>query len=163
VDDLFAVPGAPWVRVSPGLAAVRRLFAVSAAAVAAAGLILAAVAGPLDRLAMGVGLPVVAGAVVVAWWLIGRTVSSWAYAEREDDLFVRRGVAFMRCEVVPYGRMQLVDVTAGPLQRRFGVATVHLHTAAPGTRARIPGLVPAEAARLRDRLTTLGEAQASGL
>jgi membrane protein YdbS with pleckstrin-like domain len=163
VDDLFMVPGAPWVGVSARLADLRRLLAVAGGAVVALALTVAAVAGPLGTEGLVAGLLLVTGAVAAAWWLIGRNVSSWAYAEREDDLFVRRGVAFLRCEVVPYGRMQLVDVTAGPLQRHLGVATVHLHTAAPGTRARIPGLVPAEAARLRDRLTTLGEAQASGL
>jgi hypothetical protein len=59
--------------------------------------------------------------------------------------------------------MQFVDVTAGPLQRRFGVATVQLHTAAAATDAQIPGLVPVEAARLRDRLAAHGESRAAGL
>lgn len=163
MDDLFTVPGAPWVGVSSRLAAVRRLLTLSGAATVALALTVAAVAGLLGAWVLVACLTVLTGAVVVGWWFIGRNVASWAYAERDDDLFIRRGVAFLRCEVVPYGRMQLVDVSAGPLQRRFDVATVHLHTAAPGTRARIPGLVPAEAARLRDRLTTLGEAQASGL
>ncbi len=58
--------------------------------------------------------------------------------------------------------MQFVDVTAGPLDRRFGLATVQLHTAAAATDAQIPGLVPAEAARLRDRLAARGEAGAAG-
>jgi membrane protein YdbS with pleckstrin-like domain len=40
---------------------------------------------------------------------------------------------------------------------------VSLKTASPETGATIPGLPPDEATRLRDRLTTLGEAQASGL
>jgi len=65
--------------------------------------------------------------------------------------------------VVPYGRMQFVDVTRGPLERAFGIATVQLHTAAAHTDARIPGLVPEEAARLRDRLGNLGQARTAGL
>ena len=163
MDDLFAVPGAPWVGVSPRLASLRRVLLAAAAAVLLVALAVAAAVLPSGRLLLGVGLPVVAVGSAVGWVLVGRTVASWAYAERDDDLFVRRGRTFLRCEVVPYGRMQLVDVTAGPLQRWFGVATVHLHTAAPGTNARIPGLSSQEAARLRDRLTTLGQAQASGL
>jgi membrane protein YdbS with pleckstrin-like domain len=59
--------------------------------------------------------------------------------------------------------MQFVDVTAGPLERAFGLATVQLHTAAAATQARIPGLRPDEAARLRDRLAALGEARAEGI
>ena len=68
-----------------------------------------------------------------------------------------------RLSVVPYGRMQFVDVTAGPVERMFGLATVKLHTAAAATDAKVPGLLTAEAERLRDRLAALGEAQASGL
>jgi membrane protein YdbS with pleckstrin-like domain len=94
---------------------------------------------------------------------VGRRYRSWGYAEREDDLLVRRGVMFARLSVVPYGRMQFIDVTAGPLERAFGLATVRLHTAAAATDARIPGLASEEAARLRDRLAELGEAQAAGL
>ena len=65
--------------------------------------------------------------------------------------------------MVPYGRMQFVDVTAGPLERSFRLATVKMHTAAAASDARIPGLEREEAARLRDRLAELGEAQAAGI
>lgn len=130
------------------------------------------------------GLPIVAGAVLAAvfsqtWlWIvtgalvvllvwstivIGRQVRALGYAERDDDLLIRRGVLFRSLVVVPYGRMQLVDVTAGPLARRLGIASVQLHTASMGTDATIPGLVPSEAARLRDRLASRGEARLAGL
>jgi len=95
--------------------------------------------------------------------VLRRRVLSWGYAEREDDLVVRRGVLIRRLTVVPYGRMQFIDVTAGPVERAFGLATVQLHTAAAATDARIPGLDAQEAARLRDRLSLLGEARAAGL
>jgi uncharacterized protein len=108
-----------------------------------------------------VPVALVAGALV--WRFVGRRYGSWGYAERADDLLVRRGVMFTRLSVVPYGRMQFIDVTAGPLERAFGLATVRLHTAAAATDARIPGLERQEAARLRDRLAELGEAQAAGL
>jgi uncharacterized protein len=100
---------------------------------------------------------------VILWWIVSRRYRAWGYAEREDDLLIRRGVMFARLSVVPYGRMQFIDVTAGPLERAFGLATVRLHTAAAATDARIPGLASEEAARLRDRLAELGEAQAAGL
>jgi membrane protein YdbS with pleckstrin-like domain len=95
--------------------------------------------------------------------VVGRAVRSWGYAEREDDLLVTRGILFRQLVVVPYGRMQFIDVTAGPLERSFGLATMRLHTAAAATDARIPGLEREEAARLRDSLAELGEAQAAGL
>jgi membrane protein YdbS with pleckstrin-like domain len=70
---------------------------------------------------------------------------------------------FRTLVVVPYGRMQFVDVQAGPVEQLAGIASVHLHTASPGTSARIPGLPAEEAARLRDRLTAMGESWAAGL
>jgi membrane protein YdbS with pleckstrin-like domain len=92
-----------------------------------------------------------------------RNIRSWGYAERADDLLVRHGLLVRRLSIVPYGRMQFVDVTAGPLERALGLATVQLHTAAAASDARIPGLLPDEATRLRDRLTALGQARAEGL
>ena len=134
----------------------------------------AGVAVPLLVLAVGLGLiggiaPGVAGAAAVvagagiADVFLGRRVGAWAYAERDDDLLVRRGVMFRRLSVIPYGRMQFVDVTAGPIERSFGLATVRMHTAAAASDARIPGLPAGEAARIRDKLTELGEARAAGL
>jgi len=95
--------------------------------------------------------------------LLPRSLRSWGYAERAEDLLVRHGLMFRRLSIVPYGRMQFVDVTAGPMERLFRLATVQLHTAAAATQAKIPGLPPEEAARLRDRLAAIGEARAEGI
>lgn len=111
----------------------------------------------------GVGVLLVAVALVWGLWLIPRNWRAWGYAERDDDLLVKHGVLFRKLSVVPYGRMQFVDLRSGPLERRVGIATVQLHTASPATDASIPGLPPDEAARLRDRLAALGEARAAGL
>jgi uncharacterized protein len=108
----------------------------------------------------------VALALVQAVWrviVIFRAVKAWGYAERDNDLLVRHGLLVRRLSIVPYARMQFVDVTAGPLERAFGLATVQLHTAAAASDAKIPGLPPEEASRLRDRLTALGEDRAEGL
>jgi membrane protein YdbS with pleckstrin-like domain len=59
--------------------------------------------------------------------------------------------------------MQFIDVTAGPVERSLGLATVRMHTAAAASDARIPGLEAGVAASLRDQLAALGEAQAAGL
>jgi uncharacterized protein len=110
-------------------------------------------------IAAAVIVVLIAGLGVLEW----RRYRAWGYAEREDDLLVRRGVMIRRLTVVPYGRMQFVDVTAGPVDRLFGLATVQLHTAAAASDAKIPGLERAEADRLRDQLASLGEAKAAGL
>src|SRR4030095_14923175 len=89
----------------------------------------------------------VAGLVLLRLALLPRSIRSWGYAERADDLLVRHGLLVRRLSIVPYGRMQFVDVTAGPLERALGLATVQLHTAAAASDARIPGLLPDEATR----------------
>lgn len=147
---------------------MRRVEILGAASAAALIVMLA------TALAVGAGAQVnltAAALQLVAIALLGfigerfaqRRVRAWAYREREDDLMVRRGVMICRLSVIPYGRMQFIDVIAGPIERAFGLATVRMHTAAASSDARIPGLPHEEAARLRDRLAQLGEAKAAGL
>src|SRR5262249_50361492 len=119
-------------------------------------------------LTLGGAAAVIAAAVAIAGslaaiWVAPNRVRSWVYQERDEDLIVERGGLIQRPSVVPYGRMQFVDVTAGPIARVCRVATGKLHTAAGASDARIPGLERDEAARLRDRLAALGEAKAAGL
>ena len=163
LDDAFAPPDADWTRVSPLLARAYRIslgVGTLAGVLVAIGLFLVPdVPGWLPVAVL------VVDAVVTAWasWLIGRRVRSWGYAERADDLLVTSGILMRRLVVVPYGRMQLVDLVAGPIHRWLGLTTVQLHTAAATTDAEVCGLTPDTATRLRDRLTELGEAHASGL
>jgi len=103
------------------------------------------------------------GLAVWTWSWAARNTASWGYAEDEDDLLVTGGVMFRRLVAVPYGRMQFVDVQAGPVDRAFGIASVTLHTASTETAATIPGLPADEATRLRNRLTELGESHGAGL
>ncbi len=138
------------------------------AEVATVTLVLAAVLGLVFLAALGALAAVICLAVVVAlgagWsWFVRRRYRAWRYQERHEDLIVARGVMVQRLSVVPYGRMQFVEVTAGPVERLFHLSTVKLHTAAAASDARIPGLETFEAARLRDRLTELGESMAAGM
>jgi hypothetical protein len=152
--------GEVWSAPSPRLWRMRQaelgilaLLAIVAAAVVAVSSRTAAI------LVGAVALAAVASSV----YFVRRRVRAWGYLERDEDLLVRRGVLVRRLSVVPYGRMQLVEVTAGLMERAFGLSTVKLHTAAAHSDARIPGLEPDEAARLRDQLAALGEAKAAGL
>jgi membrane protein YdbS with pleckstrin-like domain len=154
--------GGDWLRPSPRLTSLRR--AEVAAATALIAVATGVAAGVLVSPAAGLGAAVAAAILgAVAGVIVRRRVATWGYREREDDLLVRRGLLVSRLSVVPYGRMQFVDVTAGPLERRFGLVTVRLYTAAAASDARIPGLPAETGTLLRDRLAALGEAQASGL
>jgi uncharacterized protein len=151
-----------WLSPSPRLWRARKfeVGAVTGVVMLAGGIGLGiGVSAPVGVIVAVVAL-VIGGLFALLSW---RRYRAWGYAEREDDLLVRRGVMIRRLTVVPYGRMQFVDVTAGPVDRLFGLATVQLHTAAAETDARIPGLETAEAGRLRDQLAALGETKAAGL
>lgn len=121
------------------------------------------IAGGLGWPYVALTLWVLAGYTLLRTIAIVRAVFAWGYAERARDLLVRHGLLIRRLSIVPYARMQFVDVTAGPLERAFNLATVQLHTAAAASDARVPGLPPAEASRLRDRLAALGEDLGEGL
>lgn len=96
-------------------------------------------------------------------WLDQRRARIIGYAELEDELLVRTGILFQKVSVVPYGRMQKIDLKAGPLLRKWNLATIELVTAAASTDAEIPGLPQAEADRLRVKLTELAQARLEGL
>ncbi|MDR3360783.1 MAG: PH domain-containing protein, partial [Bifidobacteriaceae bacterium] len=152
-DPLFDPPDLVWRRVSPKLA---RAWQITAAITY--GLILAAVAVPA-LITQSLWLAAPAGLTLALWawtaWLIPRRVRAIGYAEREADLIIRKGIMFRTLEIVPYGRMQYLDVTAGPLDRALGLAKLKLNTAASSLTATLPGLEPTEATRLRDHLAAL--------
>lgn len=162
-------PAVAWLRVSPKYITLRlvgwALGNVAAVAVLSVPLVLVlAGAWTWPPLWLAVVLP--AAALLLALWrllLIPRQVRSIGYAEREDDLLIRRGIFFQRTLVVPYGRMQYVDIAAGPVERGLGLCTLKLHTASAGTSAAIPGLPAGEGARLREQLSARGEARLAGL
>lgn len=164
-----AVPGAPaaaprdtgWLRVSPKYIVVE-------------------VIGSLIGMAVFVGAFVIAYLFWAQWWalwaaiVIGvislvsiafepRRVRSIGYRLRDDDLLFRRGIMFQRQVAVPYGRMQLVDITRGPVARALGLADLKFVTAAASTAVTVPGLPVEEADRLRDELVALAETRRAGL
>ncbi|OFI39059.1 hypothetical protein BIU82_15535 [Arthrobacter sp. SW1] len=162
-------PGIEWQRVSP------KYVTVCLVGWAAGNLLFTALLSlPLVFVLLGwwewpplwLAIAVPAAMLVLALWrlvLIPRQVRAIGYAERDDDLLIRRGIFFQRTMVVPYGRMQYVDVAVGPVERALGLCTLKLHTASPGTNALLPGLPAAEGARLREQLTARGEARLAGL
>ena len=150
-----------WQRVSPRLAVVESIGLVWSIGLWMLGCLVVWWLWDGRLAAVAAVAAVVVGLIRAA--LIVRAVSRWGYAERDEDLLVRHGVLIRHLSIVPYARMQFVDVSAGPVERAFGLATVELHTAAAASDARVPGLPGPVAARLRDRLAALGEARAEGL
>ncbi|WQB72114.1 PH domain-containing protein [Microbacterium invictum] len=92
-----------------------------------------------------------------------RQARSYGYQLRRDDLVFRRGILWQRIVAVPYGRMQLVDITHGPLDRGFGIAQLKIVTAAAVTGVTLPGLTQQAAEQLRDTLIEVAETRRTGL
>lgn len=134
------------------------------------GVVLAAIA-VVAHLVFGAGrwwaFPWIVAVVVIIWLLstvlTPRRVRSIRYRLREDDLLFRRGIMFRRTVAVPYGRMQLIDINRGPLDRWLGLAELKFVTAAASTGVTIPGLVEADSEALRDELVALAETRRAGL
>ncbi len=159
--DPFDAPDVEWRRISPKYALVQQLSLWMITVVLLIAPVVCWLIWHKWWLLLIIGVLVV-GAVIESA-LLGRQVRAWAYAERREELLVRSGIMWRNIVVVPYGRLQYVDVEAGPLLRWQNLADVQLHTASAASDAKIPGLDAAEAARLRDRLTERGEARLAGL
>lgn len=95
--------------------------------------------------------------------ILPRQARAIGYMLREDDIVFRKGILWQRMIAVPYGRMQLVDITHGPLDRAFGVSQLKMVTAAATTGVQIPGLTQAAAEALRDTLIQVAETRRTGL
>ncbi|AZS42718.1 PH domain-containing protein [Microbacterium oleivorans] len=112
--------------------------------------------------------PFIPGGILFAIFLLTlivtpRQARSIGYQLREDDLVFRRGILWQRMVSVPYGRLQLVDITHGPLDRMLGIAQLKLVTAAASTGVTIPGLPQRDAEQLRDTLIEVAETRRTGL
>ncbi|WP_156229337.1 PH domain-containing protein [Corynebacterium comes] len=96
-------------------------------------------------------------------WLIPAQVRLLGWRETEDELLITKGRLWHTFTVIPYGRIQYVDVTVGPIERSLGMKTLELHTASATSDASVEGL-PAEIAdALRDRLAVRARERMSGL
>ncbi len=79
----------------------------------------------------------------------------WRYEIREDEVDLQHGWFVQKRQLVPMSRIQHVDTRRGPLQRRFGLASVVFFTAAGSME--IPALSQDVAATVRDRIADLAK------
>jgi uncharacterized protein len=161
MTNRLEIPNTEWRRVSPRYVVVdvvgTLVFAIVACAVTS---IPALLTGNTFLWTIPASLAVI---FVITLALTPRRVRSIGYQLRDDDLLFRRGLMFQRFVAVPYGRMQLVDINRGPLDRAVGLSELKLVTAAAATGVVIPGLVASDAEELRDRLVELAESRRAGL
>lgn len=149
-------PDAGW---QPLPARARPLFMLSGAlgwglpaliALAAAGFGLLATGRPIL-----IAVAALAWTALVAWgtWLGARRYRYTWWLLDEHGFALRRGRMWRSETRVPSSRVQHLDIRRGPLERRFALSTLLVHTA--GTRQHavaVPGLDEDDAERLRDHL-----------
>jgi membrane protein YdbS with pleckstrin-like domain len=100
---------------------------------------------------------------VIAQLVLPRQARALGYMLRDDDIVFRKGILWQRMIAVPYGRLQLVDITHGPMDRAFGIAKLKMVTAAATTGVEIPGLSRDASEALRDTLIEVAETRRTGL
>lgn len=97
--------------------------------------------------------------LLVAAYLIARAplrrFSARGFQMGADRLRVVRGLWMRSDTVVPFGRIQHIDVTRGPLERVFCLSTLVVHTAGThNASVALPGLAAADAAAMREAIRT---------
>lgn len=161
-EELFAPPGTAWERLSPNYLRMKLLLIPITWGVlfAAAGVAIWFLLAPLGVLILA---PIAIAWIAWRMWRAPRVYRRWGFAERDEDIYVTHGLWQRTLQCVPYGRMQLVEVHAGPIDQRFGLASVQMITSSTAGTVSIPGLAADDAAALRDRLIARGELQQAGI
>jgi hypothetical protein len=107
-----------------------------------------------------VALPVAAVlALGIAWMVITPSIryNQWRFEIREDEVDLLHGILVRTRQIVPMSRIQHVDTTRGPVQRRYNLASVVFYTAAGSMM--IPELSVDRAAEVRDQIAALAKVQ----
>lgn len=154
------LPGTSWRRVSP------KFVWAELVGTFFTGLFFLALTIPLHLFRLPFAIYIsgaVAAITLLTLVFVRRRVRSIGYQLRDDDLLFRRGIMFLRFVAVPYGRMQLVDINRGPVDRFLGLSELRFVTAAAATGVTIPGMDAADADALRDQLVALAESRRAGL
>lgn len=85
-----------------------------------------------------------------------------AYALRQQDVSLRSGLLTRRLTTQPILRIQHVELHRGPLQRRFGLATLKLFNAGGVMAIALPGLPADKAASMRQFIVDHGDFSTDG-
>lgn len=103
-------------------------------------------------------LVIVVAVVLLIYGLIyiyqGAAYRHFSYAMNDFGLYINKGVFWRRRIIVPRNRVQHTDVMQGPIERRYDLAELIVHTA--GTRnasVKLPGILHDDAEALRESLS----------
>jgi membrane protein YdbS with pleckstrin-like domain len=135
----------------PNYVKVARLGAIMIASVPLCVVVVWEILGLVPR-----GLVLVPVLALLGWFVVRAPLRRYAargYSVADDRLRVVRGLLWRKDTVVPFGRVQHIDVTRGPLERKYGLATLVVHTAGThNASVSLPGLGEEDALRLREAI-----------
>lgn len=131
-------------------------------AIFAAFIILVSASVPLfaSRLPASIALVIIATtfALLLGWtlWYPRARFRHMGWCLDDNGLTIQSGVFWRSQSTVARIRIQHTDVSQGPLQRHYGIATLKLYTAGSHfSRIELPGLSYSSAVRLRDELQSV--------
>lgn len=105
------------------------------------------------RISLATSLAVVVAGVALGWYWPKARYRRLTYGLDEVGLTIQDGVWWRTQTSLPRVRIQHSDVSQGPLQRRYGIATLKLYTAGSRyTKVELEGLRHEDALALRDKL-----------
>jgi hypothetical protein len=150
----------PLQNVDPAAISVWRIEGFITAVVLAIGGLVPLALTSLKMAALLASCIATVGFVIAAIWPNAR-YKRLRYGLDQFGLILQHGVFWRTQIALPRTRIQHSDISQGPLQRRYGIATLKLYTAGSRyTKVELEGLQHAEAIALRDSL--LGRAASSG-
>jgi len=145
--DLAGVPqldDADFVPLDPAYLRVALIgHSIFAAIVLIAGVVLSFLVGWIPLVVMA-GILVLVG-LSAAHSIVN--VRNIAWQVRQHDLSYRSGVLVRTVETLPFVRIQHARISRGPIERRFGLAKLHINSAGPDLS--IAGLASDDADRLK--------------
>ena len=105
------------------------------------------------KLALRIGASVIGLFMIGLGFLLYHQAKARGWALREHDVAYRSGLVWRKTIILPFTRVQHAEVTSGPLQRRFGLATLKFYTAGGSSvDLKISGLKAPRARTLRDHI-----------
>ena len=150
IESLPGTDHVQWKELDPAYKRLRQL---------QSALALLLVSLPLAFITVAGNIPVALAAVVWSAWMIAFAILlTWpivafpklGYVIRDKDILFRKGVVWRSVTAVPFNRIQHVETSNTPLDRRFGLATLKLFTAGGSSGdLKIDGLSAGVAEQLR--------------
>lgn len=93
--------------------------------------------------------------VFAVFYWVGLYFASAGYGIKNKEVYYKSGVLFRSLIAIPFSRVQHCELGSGPLDRRFGLASLTIYTAGgDGSDLTIPGLAEQDALQIKQFITS---------